>query len=281
MKKSLFFAAVVCLFLLASCGHNVSHLGMGSAFRLGSGEFSLSYYDGLFLSSVNRENMRFCAEIDSTVGASYDPVTGSFKGIKSVEVETGPQITGYTADLAEKSPEAVAAYYDALKAYYQANNKAPASPLISDAKSQVATSSVADIVKNAIAAAKGIVQDKEAANGEEAVFQCNGDCDYADLTQNPEISYQLSIALKLLTYDGYQKRMPSTDEYYTTTLEHFVTQLVTYRASGHKNTPLRVKYVTVEKGVVTKLMYVYTKRDGTSHDVECPSCVFMDPQDAD
>ena len=150
---------VLLIIMCAGCGHNVSQVGMGSAFRLGSGEFSLSYYDGLFLSSVNRENMRFCAEIDSTVGASYDPVTGSFKGIKSVEVETGPQITGYTADLAKQSPEAVSAYYDALKAYYQ--SKTPPQPLISDAKSNAATSGVSEIIKDAIDKARGAVSDKE------------------------------------------------------------------------------------------------------------------------
>ena len=177
MKKTLIFAAVVCLFLLASCSHNVSHLGMGSAFRLGSGEFSLSYYDGMFLSSVNRENMRFCAEIDSTVGASYDPVTGTFKGIKSVEVETGPQITGYTADLAKQSPEAVSAYYDALKAYYQ--SKTPPQPLISDEKSKEASESVSDILKAAIEKAAGKVsEDKEPADNADNADDCSdGSCD--------------------------------------------------------------------------------------------------------
>lgn len=178
MKKTLIFAAVVCLFLLASCSHNVSHLGMGSAFRLGSGEFSLSYYDGMFLSSVNRENMRFCAEIDSTVGASYDPVTGTFKGIKSVEVETGPQITGYTADLAKQSPEAVSAYYDALKAYYQ--SKTPPQPLISDEKSKEASESVSDILKAAIEKAAGKVSDgeKPAEEADTTDDDCSdGSCD--------------------------------------------------------------------------------------------------------
>lgn len=146
---------VLLVIMCAGCGHNVSQVGMGSAFRLGSGEFSLSYTDGLFLNSVNRENMSFEAELDSTVGASYDPVTGTFKGIKSIAVETGPQITGYTADLAKQSPEAVSAYYDALKAYYQ--SKTPVQPLISDEKSGEATHGVADVIKSAIEKAAGKV----------------------------------------------------------------------------------------------------------------------------
>ena len=171
---------VLLVIMCAGCGHNVSQVGMGSAFRLGSGEFSLSYTDGLFLNSVNRENMSFEAELDSTVGASYDPVTGTFKGIKSIAVETGPQITGYTADLAKQSPEAVAAYYDALKAYYQAKAGKPAQPLISDEKSKEASESVSDILKAAIEKAAGKVSEgeKPAEEADTIADDCSdGSCD--------------------------------------------------------------------------------------------------------
>lgn len=141
--------------LMPGCAHNVHQLGAGSEFRVGSGEFSLSYKDGLFLNSVNRENTKITAEIDSTVGASYDPVTGSFKGIKSITIETGPQFNGYTVDAAKESPDTVAAYYDALKAYYQ--SKTPDQPLISDDKSKAATSGVSEIIKEAIDKAKSAV----------------------------------------------------------------------------------------------------------------------------
>lgn len=272
---------VACSIMLCSCGHNVSQLGMGSAFRLGSGEFSLSYYDGLFLNSVNRENMRFEAEIDSTVGASYDPVTGSFKGIKSISVETGPQITGYTADLAKASPEAVASYYDALKAYYESLDKTPVQSLISEEKSKEATKGAADIIKAALKAARGVVDDKEESEGSDSVFSCDGNCDYKDLSDNADIGYQLSIATTLLEYNGEEHRFPDTDENYQTTLEHFIAEIMFYKGRGHRNTPLRVKRVKVAGGVIVDLMYVYVKRDGTSYDVTCPSCVFMDDEDAD
>ena len=282
MKYGFLLTIAMLVILCASCvSHNVSQLGMGSAFRIGSGEFSLAYYDGLFLNSVNRENMCITAEIDSTVGASYDPVTGTFKGIKSFSIETGPQVTGYLADLAKESPEAVASYYDALKAYYQAKGKAPAQPLISEEKSKSATLSVSEVIKNAIEKAKNLVSIREAEKGEESVFVCDGDCDYSDLTGNADIGYQLSIAMKLLEYDGDQKHFASTDERYRTTLEHFITELVAYRSRGHKNTPLRVKRVKVEGKTITDLMYAYFPKDEPSHDVECPSCVFMDDADAD
>lgn len=270
---------VLFIVMCAGCGHNVSQVGMGSAFRLGSGEFSLSYTDGLFLNSVNRENMSFEAELDSTVGASYDPVTGTFKGIKSIAVETGPQITGYTADLAKQSPEAVSAYYDALKAYYQ--SKTPPQPLISDEKSKTATKSVTDILKTALAAARDIVDGKEEAEGKDSVFVCDGDCEYSDLTGNADIGWQLSIATKLLEYDGEQGRFADTGENYKTTLEHFIAEILFYKGRGHKATPLRVKRVAVKGGVITDLLYAYIKRDGTANDITCPSCVFMNDEDAD
>lgn len=282
MKKAIALSFLfVAALLLGSCGHQVGIVGLGTGFRVGGGEYGVSYGEGLFGTFVTRDGVNFKAELDSTQGFTYDPSSNTYKGIRSVEYSVAPQVNGYAVEFAKENPEVARIYYDALVKYYKVKEDAPVQPLISDEKSKAATVSMAEILKNAIAAAKGIVQDKETADGEESVFQCNGDCDYTDLTQNPEISYQLSIALKLLTYDGYQKRMPSTDEYYTTTLEHFVTQLVTYRAGGHKNTPLRVKYVTVEKGVITKLMFVYIKRDGERSDVECPSCLYLDPNDAD
>lgn len=285
MKKTLLVISLFLMsFILTDCGHNIAQWGAGSSFRLGSGEFSLSYTDGLFLNSVNRENTIITAEIDSTVGASYDPVTGTFKGIKSISVETGPQLTGYSVDMATQSPEAMASYYDALKAYYQSRGKVSAQPLISDEKSKAATLSVSEVIKAAIAKAKDVVDDyidSDEGRKEENQFVCDGNCDYSDLTKNPDIAYQLSIAMKLLQYDGDQRTFPSTGERYKTTLEHFISEVIYYQSRGHKNTPLRVKYVTVENKTIVKLMYAYVKRDGTSTDVECPSCCFLDDKDAD
>ena len=289
MKKTFFAVALFSMALmLTDCGHNVAQLSAGSALRLGSGEFSLSYTDGLFLNSVNRENTIITAEIDSTVGASYDPVTGTFKGIKGITIETGPQLTGYTVDAAKQSPEAVAAYYDALKAYYESKAGKPAQPLISDEKSKAATKSVTDVIKAAIEKAKAIIdEDGESADqggegGEEdSDFRCDGNCNYDDLTGNASISWQLSVALKLLSFDGYQRKFPSSDEYYQVAMEHFVSQLVSLRSLGKKTTPLRIKYVTVENKVVTRLMFAYIPKQGTPSDVECPNCWFVNPDDAD
>ena len=265
-------AACACM-LAASCGHNVSQAGVGTTFRIGSGEFSLNYSDGMFFNLVARENVRFRAETDSSLGVAYDPTTGTYKGIKGFEFEIGPQATGYSADLAKADPEAFKSYYDALKAYYETRGAQPApQPVISDEKSKTATTGIADAVKKAIEKAKSYIDGK---GDSVKKFECDGNCSYEDLSGDRSIDYQLSIAMKLLTYDGYSHRAETTDEYLTTTVEHFVTQLVAYRAKGHETTPLRFKRVVVKDKVIEAATYVLDE-DGEDIDVECPSCVVLE-----
>ena len=273
---SVAFVAVFAM-LMAGCSHNVGMVGIGTGFRAGGGEYGINYGEGLFGTFVTKDGIKFKAELDSTTGFSYDPSTNSYKGIRSVEYSLPPQITGYAVDFAKDNPEVAKAYYEALSKYYDVRKEDVSSnaPLISDDKSKEATVSIADTIREAIDKARSIISRKEADEGEKAVFQCNGNCEYSDLTGNSDIEYQLSIAMRLLSYDGYANKFRSTGETYTQTLEHFITQLVQYRALGNRTTPLRVKCVTVKEGVITRLMYICFKDDGTTFDVECPSCVVM------
>ena len=278
MRNLISFAFVaVFVMLMAGCSHNVGMVGIGTGFRAGGGEYGINYGEGLFGTFVTKDGIRFKAELDSTTGFSYDPSTNSYKGIRSVEYSLPPQITGYAVEFAKDNPEVAKAYYEALSKYYDVRKEDVSSnaPLISDEKSKEATTSIADTIREAIDKARSIISRKEADGGEGAVFQCDGNCEYSDLTGNSDIEYQLSIAMKLLSYDGHANKFKSTGETYTQTLEHFVTQLVQYRALGNRTTPLRVKHVTVKDGVITRLMYIYFKDDGTTFDVECPSCVVM------
>ena len=262
---------------LTSCSHNVGTIGFGTGFRAGSSEYGINYGEGLFGTFVTKDGIRFKAELDSTTGFSYDPSTNSYKGIRSVEYSLPPQITGYAVDFAKENPEVAKAYYEALIKYYDVKKDDVSSkaPLVSDEKSESSSSNIADILKKAIDKAKSIVSKKVADEGEEAVFQCNGNCEYDDLTGNSDIEYQLSIAMKLLSYNGYNNKFETTGETYTQSLEHFITQLVQYRALGNKTTPLRVKYVTVKDGDITRLMYIHFNEDGTTEDVDCPSCIAL------
>lgn len=278
MRNLISFAFVAFfVMLMAGCSHNVGMVGIGTGFRAGGGEYGINYGEGLFGTFVTKDGIKFKAELDSTTGFSYDPTTNSYKGIRSVEYSLPPQITGYAVDFAKDNPEVAKAYYEALSKYYDVRKEDVSSnaPLISDDKSKEATVSIAATIREAIDKAKSIIGKMEADEGEGAVFQCNGNCEYNDLTGNSDIEYQLSIAMKLLSYDGHANKFKSTGETYTQSLEKFVTQLVQYRALGNKTTPMRVKHVTVKDGVITRLMYIYFKDDGTTFDVECPSCVVM------
>ena len=277
--RNLISVAFVAVFvmLMAGCSHNVGMVGIGTGFRAGGGEYGINYGEGLFGTFVTKDGIKFKAELDSTTGFSYDPSTNSYKGIRSVEYSLPPQITGYAVDFARDNPEVAKAYYEALSKYYDVRKEdvSSSAPLISDEKSKEATNSIADTIREAIDKAKSIIGRKEADGGEGAVFQCDGNCEYSDLTGNSDIEYQLSIAMRLLSYDGHASRFKSTGETYTQSLHHFITQLVQYRALGNRTTPLRVKHVTVKDGVITRLMYICFKDDGTTFDVECPSCVVM------
>ena len=280
MKKTFALLGIaISALILTSCGHNMSLIGLGTGFRAGSGEYGVSYGEGLFGTFVTKDGVDFKAELDSTNGFSYDPSSNTYKGIRSIEYSLQPQITGYAVEFAKQNPDVAKLYYDALIKYYETKKDMPQTPLISDEKSKEATTSVSDVIKKAIDKAKSII-DGGGKDGDDD-FDCDGNCEYGDLTGNRSIRYQLSIALKLLSYDGYSHKMEGTGEYYTTTLEHFVTQVTQYQAKGHKNTPLLVKYVTVKDKVIEKLMFIYVRKDGSTFDVECPSCIAMDDEDAD
>ena len=283
-KSFIIAIALIGIFLLTSCGHQVSTIGLGTGFSIGGGEYgSIRYGDGLFGNFITKDGVSFKAELDSTTGFSYDPTSNTYKGIKSIQYEIAPQINGYAVDFAQKNPEVAKLYYDALVKYYENKKDIATSPetkpMISEEKSKQATTSVAETLKKAIDKAKSLINNKEANEGKEATFQCDGNCNYDNLTGNADITYQLSIAMKLLSYDGYSHKMDNTGEYYTTTLEHFITQLAGLQSKGRKETPLRVKYVTVKDGVITRLMFAYVRDDGTIEDVDCPSCIAIpDPE---
>ena len=276
-KSIIITASIFCVLLLTGCGHSVSMLGVGTGWRAGGGEYGISYGEGLFGTFVTKDGVSFKAELDSTQGFSYNPSSGTYKGIKSIAYDVAPQINGYAVEFAKENPEVAKAYYESLVKYYESKEKdvVTTAPLISDEKSKDATISVAEILKKAVAKAKELIDKKEKDEGAEAVFQCDGNCKYENLAGNQDFAYQLSIAMKLLTYDGYTHKMEQTGEYYTTTLEHFVTKLVQHKAKGEEKSLLCVKYVTVENGVITKLMYSFRDplNDYKEMLTDCPSCV--------
>ena len=95
----------------AGCSHNPAQFVLGNHTRLGFGDYgTLSVAEGLLINDIPRENTSFEVELDSETGVSYDPATGTVKGVKKVTRHVGPQITGYLVDLAKVAPDAALEY---------------------------------------------------------------------------------------------------------------------------------------------------------------------------
>ena len=165
MKKALLFSVIAfAMLFLASCGHNLGLVGVGTGWRLGNGEYGFAYGEGLFGTFVTKDGIHFKAELDSTNGFTYDPSSNTYKGIRSIEYSLPPQITGYAVDFAKENPEVAKAYYEALVKYFEIKKETVETGktgLISDEKSKSATEQAAEILKKAVEQYGKIVKEKE------------------------------------------------------------------------------------------------------------------------
>lgn len=180
MKHLLAIITLCTMVLLTSCGHNMNLSGVGTFFRIGNAEANLLYADGLIASAATRENTSIQFDIDSNAGFSFDPTTNTYKGVKSMRIICGPQATGYYVDLAEKSPEAAAAYSASVVEYYKAiNSKASveAQKEVAQGKSEASNASfsgIIDAVKSAIAKYKPAGSEETAAIDNYAACEAQG-----------------------------------------------------------------------------------------------------------
>lgn len=115
--------ASVCAISIMGCSHNSALLMMGKKASIGvdpqTYTVNAQYMDGLALGDVSRENSEWELSIDDNAGVSYDSKTGTLKGVKQIRRKLGPQISGYMVDLADKDPESVRKYMEAVKAYWE------------------------------------------------------------------------------------------------------------------------------------------------------------------
>lgn len=268
MKKltTIVIAAIV---FLTSCAHNFGALGIGTEWKAAAAQYGLSYGDGLFATFVTKDGVKFRAELDSTMGFSYDPVSNTFKGIRAIEYSLPPQITGYAVDFARDNPEVAKAYYNALIKYYENDSKKEANqqPLVSDEKSAKASSSIADVIKTAL--------NKVMPAKDNEPFTCNGDCEI-ELSKNHSISYQKSAATKLLTYADDETKFEGETQTLKHSLESFLTRLDKLLARGRSVTQMRIKAATIKNGKLKYIRYIMTEPDGDEFETNCPECVLED-----
>jgi len=118
MKKCFLACMLLVLLLLTSCimqSHNPLQILTGKQTKLGFGDYgAFNHKEGLVISDIPRENTTLEIEFDSEAGVSYDPQTGSVKGIVKITRSVGPQITGYLVELAQVSPDAALEYLKSL-----------------------------------------------------------------------------------------------------------------------------------------------------------------------
>ena len=282
MKKIYLITMVAVMAVLCSCSHNASLVGVGTAFRLGSGEVSLNYADGLFLSNVSRDNVKFCAELDSTMGVTYDPVSNSYKGIKSISYEIGPQLGGYSKELGYINPDALKAYYEASAKYYEYRKAQDAQPAasktaISEEKSKDATSKVMDAFKNVLSKIKWKAGDSDAKDDDKSTepFECkDGNCELTNLDAITTRTFQTAVANKLMTYADDTTTFEGSPTTLKKSLEMFQRRMEQYKAKSIDDVAIRVRRATIKNSVLKDIKYVYSE-DGKEFETECPECVFI------
>ena len=103
MKKSILItAALLGLFALAGCGHNVVNYGDGIQLEAGwipdQYKVSATFRYGKILSICVRENTEIEMQGAGSGTAGTAPKTAGAEGAGSVKVKIGPQITGYYVD---------------------------------------------------------------------------------------------------------------------------------------------------------------------------------------
>lgn len=109
--KMMMCMCAVALMLVVGCSHNPGTYLFGEQTRIGFGEYgSFNTVQGMLLTDIPRENTTLEIEVDREQGISYDPATGTLKGIVRIKRTVGEQITGYLVDLAKVAPEAAIEY---------------------------------------------------------------------------------------------------------------------------------------------------------------------------
>ena len=88
--------------------HNANLVGVGKVFKVGAGDYGITYVNGLIGIQAVRENSE--AIVETNDGDSFANPASAVKGLRTIRFRTGPQITGYLVDLSKKNPEAAAQY---------------------------------------------------------------------------------------------------------------------------------------------------------------------------
>lgn len=260
MKKIFVLVALV---FICGCrsfmfSHNANLVGVGKVFKVGAGDYGIMYVNGLVAIEGVRENSEMVVETND--GDSFANPASAVKGVRSIRFRTGPQITGYLVDLAEKDSEAAKAYVkkmpDINKASWDAKQTKP-----------VETTALKSEALSAVAGKAKTLPEP---------FDCSGDCELTDLWKISSITYQSAVAMKLLTYADDTTKFEGEKTTLKYSLESFLKRMEQLTAKGKTTTCMRVKYAKVEGGRLTDINYVMIEDDGNTFETHCPECVLLE-----
>ena len=254
-----FWGLILVAFFLRGCrsfmfSHNANLVGVGKIFKVGAGDYGITYVNGLALIQTVRENNETIIETND--GDSFANPASAVKGIRSIRFRTGPQVTGYLVDLAEKNDEAAKKYVENMPGLV---GKSTWDTKFSKPIDTPMLQGVADKVK-------------EVAEP----FTCSGDCELTDLSKNNAIAYQASVALKLLSYADDATKFAGEEQTLKHSLESFITRMEQLVARGRTTTQMRIKAATISGGKLTYIRYIMTEPNGYEFETNCPECVLED-----
>ena len=261
MNKLTTIAILATVSLITSCtriSHNANLVGIGKVFKIGAGDYGITYVNGLIAIEGVRENSEMVVETND--GDSFANPASAVKALRTIRFRTGPQITGYLVDLAEADSDAAKAYVDAMpsinKASWDSKQTKPAE--VTALKSE-AISTITDKAKSVL-----------------EPFICSGDCELTDIWKISSITYQSAVATKLLTYADDTTKFEGETQTLKHSLESFLTRMEQLTAKGKMTTQMRVKSAKIEGGKLTAINYVMIEDDGNTFETHCPECVLLE-----
>ena len=262
----------ICALTLFMCGcksfmfsHNANQFANGQYARVGFGDYGLIFGDGTLITQVVRENSEMVVEMQNGNDFSGAP-TSKMDSVKSVRFRTGPQVTGYLVDLAEKSPDAAVVYVgempDINKAQWDTKKESK-----SKSSGEKSTSdNYIDYLKGKLASISG-------GAAMPTLSEIKGDGEYNNLYADRSITAQAALTTELLKYADGETQMPTSGETIRDTLVHYAGRLAQLKAKGKSEaTKITLGRATITGGKLTYIMYRLREDDGTYKDEECPNC---------
>lgn len=264
----------ICVLTLFMCGcrnfmfsHNANQFANGQYARVGFGDYGLTWGDGTLITQVVRENSEMVVEMQNGNDFSGAP-TSKMDSVKSVRFRTGPQVTGYLVDLAEKSPDAATAYVgempDINKAQWDTKQESK-----SKSSGEKSTSdNYIDYLKEKL---KTIV-----GKDTEVKETIKGDGEYTELYADRSITAQAALTSELLSKCDNETLIQEDGQTIRETLVHYAGRLASLKAKGKTESKrIVLNKCTVKDGKVTFLRYrLYNEQTGEveTDDEICPNC---------